>query len=120
MTREQRVVALGRFDDMSTKTGLSAVTLLRLERTGSLLEWTNASFRLGVRVTTGSNHVRAAVDELRLSLDELRYANPDRQLTLVVGALAKVENEQERNRIGMALFGRQYSAVASRVRDARF
>ena len=117
---KEAVQSAGRLSDMSAKTGLSAEMLQRLEFVagqagGTLEDFTNASFRLGVRLSSGGSSVNKAVEQLGLNLASIKKESPERQLMLVVDALGKVENEQERNRIGVELFGKSYANIASAV-----
>ena len=116
----QAFATAGKLTDMSAATGLSTETLQRLDYVadqagGSLEDFTNASFRLGVRLSSGSNSVNKAVEQLGLNLATLRKESPDRQLEMVTQALLRISNEQDRNRLGMELFGKTYSSIAAAV-----
>lgn len=86
------------------------------EQTSTTLEaFGNASYKLGVNVGNGTAQVRDAIDALGLSYAELRNLKPEDQFERVIERLEGVESVTERNRIGQALFGRQFSEIAGAV-----
>jgi hypothetical protein len=106
--------------DMSAKTGLSSELLQRLDFVadqagGSIENFTEANYRLGVNLTSGRTGVNKALTDLNLNLAELKRSSPDEQFLAIVDALSRVGNEQDRNRLGIELFGRTYSSIASAV-----
>jgi hypothetical protein len=112
--------AAGRITDLADKTGLSMATIQRMEfvakqTSTSLDAMTNAAFRLGVQISGGNASVKKGVEDLGLSFAEIQRLRPDEQFEAIVGALSKVENQQERNRIGVLLFGRQFGEIAAAV-----
>jgi hypothetical protein len=114
--------AAGKIEDLSSKTGLAMGTIQRMQfvanQTGTSIDaFTNAAFKLGVNVSEGSKKARDAVSELGLSYEALKAQSPDQQFEAVVGALEQVESQTERNRIGVSLFGRQFSEIAAAVNE---
>jgi len=110
----------GRLTDLADKTGLSTETIQRMDfvakqTSTSLDSMTNAAFRLGVQIAGGNTSVERAVGRLGLSFTEIQKMRPDQQFETIVGALSKMENQQERNRIGVLLFGRQFAEIAASV-----
>ncbi len=109
-----------RITDLSAKTGIGTVAIQRMEavakQTGSSLEtFTSAAFKLGVNVAEGTNKARDAVTALGLSYETLRAMRPEDQFAAVVKALESVESTQERNRLGVALFGKQFAEIAASI-----
>lgn len=119
----------GALVDLSGKTGLSTETLQRMgfvaDQVGATLEdFTNASFQLGVRVAAGATTTRKAFDDLKqasdalvISFEQFQTLSPDEKFKLITTALHEVQDEQERNRIGVALMGRQYANIAAAVAE---
>lgn len=75
------------------------------------------AFKLGVNVSAGTDKVRSAVSELGLSYAELRAQKPEQQFDTVIEKLEGVEKATDRNRIGQALFGKQFSEIAVAVSE---
>jgi hypothetical protein len=99
-------------NDLSAKSGLTHELLLQLVETARQ-GFIDASFRLGERVTTGDASTVEAVRDLGLSLADLRAFNPDRQMHTVLGALGKVTDEWEMDRLGIALFGKAWAVAGA-------
>jgi hypothetical protein len=122
MMASQAFDTAGELIDLSNKTGLSTDALQEMRQvanqTGSSLDtFTNATYKLGINVAEGSNKARDAVKDLRLSYDELKAAKPEEQFRTVVAALEQVDNQQERNRLGTALFGKQFAEIAASIEE---
>jgi len=116
----QAMDTAGRITDLADKTGLSTTTIQRLQfvadQTGTSLDsMTSAAFRLGVQIAGGSTSVESAVGKLGLSFAAIQQMRPDQQFETILDALSKMENQQERNRIGVQLFGRQFGEIAAAV-----
>jgi len=116
------VTTAGALTDASQKTGLTTDTLQQMsfaaEQAGGTLEdFTNASFKLGVNLAGGGKSVKTAVDALGLSLEELSRLTPDQQFTRIAQALGQVEDSTERNRLGVLLFGKSFGQIAAVVAD---
>ncbi len=77
----------------------------------------DAAFKLGVNLSKGQGSVRQAVDELGLSYEALRRQKPEDQFDTIAGALSDLENVQERNRLAVALFGREASTLLPAIGD---
>lgn len=119
----------GELVDLSGKTGLSTETLQRMafvaDQTGaSLDDFTTSAFQLGVRVAEGSKATQQAFadlakssDALGVSFEQFQRLTPDEQFARVTAALVDVEDQQERNRIGVALMGRTYQNIAAAVAE---
>lgn len=108
--------------DLSNRTGLSTDSLQEMQavaaQTGTTLEaFTNTAFKLGVNIAEGSKKARDAVRDLGLEYEVLKAASPDEQFRMSVKALEAVENAQERNRLGMALFGKQWKEIAASIEE---
>lgn len=111
-----------KFVTFSTRAGVSIETAQRWDyvasQTSTSLEaFANATAKLGINIGTGTSNVRAAVDELGLSYRELRQLAPEEQFTRVVGALEGVERITDRNRLGTALFGKQFGEIAVAIEE---
>lgn len=112
----QAIKTAGDLVDMSERTGISIEALQRMDyvagQTGSTLEqFTKAAFQLGARLNGNSNSVTDAVDDLGLSLTELRAMRPEDQFATVLEALGKIDDAGRRNEIGLRLFGKAVQSV---------
>jgi hypothetical protein len=110
----------GNISDLAAKTGLSTDAIQRMkavaDQTGTSLDtFTNAAFKLGVNLSEGTTKTRQAVAELGLEYGRLRAMKPEEQFATVVRALENVDSAQERNRLGTALFGKQFADMAAAV-----
>jgi hypothetical protein len=108
--------------DMSAKTGLSIETLQRFAYVGtqtgvSIEDFSQAAFKLGVKIAGGSGSVKDAVDKLGLSYRDLRALSPDQQFATITAALEAMIDPQERNRIGVELFGKTFSTIAPAIAE---
>lgn len=107
----------GHLVDLSAQTGLSTVTLQRMDavagQTGTTLDvLTNAAFRLQNRIAGGGDTVRAAVTALGLDLEKLRQQKPDQQFETTIVALGKMENATAANQAAVELFGLRLAKTA--------
>lgn len=114
------VAAGGQIQDLSDRLGVSAGFIQEIQHvaslTGSSVEtFTAAAFKLGVTVSTGSEKARSAVKDLGLSYETLKGQLPEEQFRQVIASLEGVADVQERNRIGVALFGKQFAELAPAV-----
>jgi predicted transcriptional regulator len=112
----------GHLVDLSQKTGLSTKAIQEMQavadQTGTTLDaFTDSTFKLGVNLAKGTDDARASVKALGLSYEELKASSPEDQFRRVVSALEAVDNQQERNRLGVSLFGKQFSEIAAAVED---
>jgi hypothetical protein len=110
----------GKLQDLAAQTGLTTDTLQEMayaaKQTGSSLDaFTNAAFKLGINLAGGSNSVEGAVAKLGLSFAALQAMSPDEQFNTITKALGGVQDAQERNRLGVLLFGKSFKEVASAV-----
>jgi hypothetical protein len=110
------LASAGEIKDLSDKTGFSVRAIQEMQAvasaTGATVEtFSQAAFRLGVNVAEGTTKARDAVAGLGLSYAELRAMKPEEQFRAVMAALSDVESVQERNRLGVALFGKQFSEM---------
>jgi hypothetical protein len=101
----------GRIQDLSDQTGISAQLLSgmksTLEQSGTSMEAFakgifNAQKSLG-EIDSESDKAAVAIKFLKLNLDELRNATPEKMLQLVTEALAKIENPTQRATLAAAL-----------------
>lgn len=100
----------------SDRTGISTDAIQKLgfiaEQSGnSLDELTSAISQMQNRLASGDKSAVAAVEQLGLSLNDLRDQKPDQQFFILKKAIEGVENESERTRIAMDLFGRTGAAI---------
>lgn len=112
----------GQIVDLATKADLSTETIQRMQhvarKTNTELEvFTGNTFKLGVAVAEGTTKVRDAVRDLGLEYTTLRQMKPEEQFAVVMKALEGMTNEQERNRIGQALFGKQFSEMVIAIKE---
>ncbi len=116
------VEGAGQLLDLSAKTGLTTDTIQRMafvaKQSGSSIEaMTKASFQLGVRIANSSDEVRQAAKVLSqygVQWEKLKTQTADQQWETIIEALSNVENTTERNRLGVALFGKTWGEVAAR------
>jgi alkylhydroperoxidase/carboxymuconolactone decarboxylase family protein YurZ len=111
-----------KINDLSKKTGLTTATIQEFQHvageTGATVDqFANAAFKLGTNLAGGSNSVVKGVRELGLSFDDLRSKSPDDQFRIVIKALEDMDDQQEANRLGIALFGRTYREIAVAVAE---
>jgi len=102
--------------DLSNKTGASIAFLQRAgfvaRQTGSNLDqFTTALFKLGTNIATGSDAVKQGLSSIGLEWDKIRRLRPEQQWELIVAALNKVPQPQERNRIALEIFGKTAANV---------
>jgi len=117
---KEAVDTAGTLLDLSAQTGLSTDTLQRMDlvasHTGKTLEtFTDAAFKLGVRLSGGGDSVKSAVRDLGLEWEKLKTASPDKQFELTIAALGRMTDAGERNRIGQELFGKAWKAISAGV-----
>ena len=106
----EAIASAGATVDLSNKTGLSTETIQRMafvaKQTGTDVDtFTTAATNLGVKLAGGGASVRASIEAVGLSFDQLRSKKPDEQFTLIADALGKIEDPQERNRRALEIFG---------------
>lgn len=116
------VDAAGQTLDLSHKTGLSTDTIQRMQfvadQTGGSLEgFTNAAFKLGVNLSTAGDKTKQAISAIGLSFTDLQKLQPDQQFDRIAAALGRMDDVQERNRAGVALFGKQFSEIAPAIAE---
>lgn len=73
--------------------------------------------KLSINIANGSKKVRDGLHDIGLSYAELRNLKPEDQFNRVAEALEGVDNVNERNRIGTALFGKQFTEIASAIAE---
>lgn len=119
---EEAFESAGKILDLSNKTGLSADAIQRMQfvadQTGGTLEdFTGAAFKLGVALAGGSTSVQKAVGDLGISFQDLKRQSPEEQFATIVDALGNVDDATERNRLGVALFGKSFATIAASVKE---
>lgn len=119
---KQAIENAGHLVDLSTKTGVSVEQLERFQFVGqqagvSVDDFSNAVFKLGVNIAGGSSSVVSGVQALGLSYKNLKSQSPEDQFNDIVAALERMEDPQERNRIGVELFGKSFASIAAAVND---
>lgn len=102
----------------SQQTGTSIETTQRwqyvAEQTSSSLEAFAANaYKLGINVASGTEKVRDATKDLGLAYGDLRAMKPEQQFDAVMAALSRVEDVTERNRLGQAMFGKQWKEISA-------
>ena len=108
--------------NLSNKTGIGIEALQRYklvaEQGGTSLDtFTGAIFRLGTNLVKGTAEVRASAEALGLPYERLKAMKPEQQFDTVAVALSKVDNVQERNRLGLELFGKSAGAIIPGIVD---
>ena len=101
----------GKITDLASQTGLTTDSIQEMQAaatlTGTSLDaFTNAAFKLGVNLATGTDKIRASVEALGLSYETLRAQSPDEQFKAIASALGEVEDVQLRNKLAVELFGK--------------
>ncbi len=114
------VASAGRTADLSDKLNISTAAIQHMDfvasQTGSTVEqFASSAFKLGVKLSGGSDSVEKAVQALGLSFDDLRRRKPEEQFETVVGALGRMDDATKRNELGVALFGKSFEQIAASV-----
>jgi len=112
--------AAGDLIDMRDQTGLSTDTLQEMQHVadqtgGSLETWTGNAYKLTLNVAEGSEKARKAAADLGLEWSQLAASNPDQQYNMVIRALEGVTDQNERARLGTAMFGKGFEDMAAAV-----
>lgn len=111
----------GKLVDLNTKTGASIEQLQRWQFVGaqskvSVDDFAASAFKLGVNLAgNAKGSVRQAVIDLGLSYETLKAQSPDAQFNATIAALEGMIDPQERNRVGVELFGKAWSTIAPAV-----
>lgn len=111
-----------KFVTFSERAGVSIETAQRWDyvakQTSTSLEtFAAATTKLGINISTGTEKARGAISELGLSYAQLRQMAPEEQFNTVVAALEDVDSVTERNRLGTALFGNQFTEIAVAIQE---
>ncbi len=119
---KEAVESAGHIVDLSKKTGLTTDTIQEMQHVaaqtgGSLDAFSQSAFQLGARISGGSGSVQAAVATLGLSFQDIERMRPDEQFNRIVAALGNVGVEQDRNALGMQLFGKTFTGIAAAVAE---
>lgn len=112
--------AAGKTVDLAGKLGTSTAAIQRWsavakESGDTVEEFASAAFRLGTRLAGGSDSVEAAVSQLGLRLDTLLRMKPEERFDTVAGALSRMQDATERNRLGVEIFGKSFESIAGSV-----
>lgn len=112
--------AAGHIVDLSQKTGLSIRAVQQYgfiaEQTGGTVDnFADAIFKLGINIETGGDRVEHAVAALGLSYEHIRSLKPEEQFDAIARALQAIQDPQERNRIGVDLMSRSYANIAAAI-----
>jgi len=118
----EAVESAGALVDLSGKTGIGVEALQRFQVAGaasgvSVDNFADAAFKLGVKLSGGSGSVKHALDELGVSFESIRNLRAEDQFTIISAALEGVTSEQDRNRLGVELFGKSFSSIAPAIAD---
>lgn len=124
----------GRLTDLSEQTGIATQTLSgiksTLEESGTSVEsFATAIFQVQKNLGQIQNEADPAAQAVRylgLNLDQLRNADTDRFLDLIVDSLGNIKNPMERAALGAALMGKNFkelvpavTAMAGRMAELR-
>jgi len=114
------VVSASALTDLAAKTGLSVEMLQRLDYAGkqagvTVEDFAQATFKLGANIDGGAGSVRDAVNKLGLSWQALKAQSPEQQFSAVIAKLESMTNTQERNKLGMELFGKSFATIAPAI-----
>jgi len=117
---KQAVETAGNIVDLSDKTGLSirAVQLysaVAKQAGGDIETYAKGIFKLGVTIAQGGNATKDALRDLGLSLQQVKALNPEQQFELIAKKLHDITDTGERNRIGVALYGKAWAEIAPGV-----
>lgn len=96
--------------DLSNKLGISTEAVQRLQfvagQTGTTIDaFGRAMFVLGTNIAGGDKSAAAGLAKLGLSFKDLEAQSPEKQFDLVVSALGRMTNAQERNLALTQIFG---------------
>lgn len=110
----------GNIQDMADRLGVSTDAVQEMkavaDATGSSVEaFGKAAFKLGINVAEGNKNAKAAIADLGLEYERLRNMRPEEMHREVVRALEQVADANERNRLGVALYGKTFADIAPAV-----
>ncbi len=110
----------GRVVDLADKTGLSTRAVqvygeAAKQAGGTVENMADAVFKLGVNLEKGGDQAKSALGALGLSLKQVQDLKPEQQFELIAEKLKNVSSAQERNRLGVDLFGKSWASVAPAV-----
>lgn len=116
----QAVAAAGEIKDLAEANDLTVESAQRMQavakETGTEFKaLSDAAFTVSTRLGEGGAGVRGAVQDLGLDFANLRRQNPEQILRAITGELASVGDVNERNRLGVALFGKNFKNIAGDV-----
>lgn len=117
---KQAFETAGKINDLADKTGLSIkatqqLSYLANQSGGSIEQYADTVFRLGVNLEQGGDRARKSIAALGLGYEQIRALKPEQQFDAIMRALSGVESITERNRIGVELMGKAYANVAAAV-----
>lgn len=113
----------GHLVDLSAKTTLSLDGLQRMDFVakqtgGSVDNFSDAIFKLGVTTSKGGAEAQAAVAKMGLSWQQFRALAPEQQFNTIIDNMDKLGPASDRNAALVALFGKGVSgAIAGMVDD---
>jgi hypothetical protein len=112
----------GNIADLSAKTGLSTRAVqvygqVVKEAGGTVDDMANAVFKLGINAANGDKKFNDAIKALGMNLADVRKMNPEQLFEAMAGKLKDVESVQDRNRLGVDLFGKTWGNVAASVQS---
>jgi hypothetical protein len=118
----QAVESASKIQDLSNKLGVSTDAIQEMQvvanQTGSSVEtFASAAFRLGVNVSEGGKKAREAIAGLGLEYERLRALKPEDMQREVIKALEQVTDANERNRLGVALYGKTFQEIAPAIAE---
>jgi hypothetical protein len=105
---------------MSATTGMTVEELQQLDyiagQTGTTLQaLVGASENLALRLGRGDPGVASALDDLHISLEQFRAADPYDRLVLISQGMAGIKSETDQSRISYELFGRSWKDVQTSI-----
>lgn len=125
----EAIASAGHTLDLANKLGVSTDAIQRWEQAGAKSgvtaeQFADAAFKLGVRLAGGSGSVKQALEDLAkasgdvgISWQALRGLPLEQKLQIINEALEKITDSDERNRIGVELYGKSFSGIAAAVAD---
>jgi chromosome segregation ATPase len=110
---------------LSDTTGVSVRALSELRHAASLsgvsLEGLGKSMQIASRniseAAQGTGTAKDALEQLGVSVQELKNLKPDQQLEVIAEALTKVSNSSDKTRLAMDIFGRSAGQLMPLLKD---
>jgi hypothetical protein len=112
----------GKVVDLADKLGVSTDAIQTWDyvagQTGTTVDaLADAAFKLQIRMGANNDEMRQGVTALKLNADALRAMPFEARSDAIMGALSQISSAEERNRIGVLIYGKTFAGVADAVKE---